>query len=160
MNLCVLTLPFSTFSHFLRLHTTPFGNLDGFPVDHGPPRSFNGPKNTLGGLGAAPAGAGFARSPGNADKTVPEATFPLQAPQLAPQQGALQLPELFAAPAFPFPAPEPPHMTRAALTQQNRSQGLTPTPLRGHIPPGWMLTKQEGERAFASLAFNDLLSTC
>lgn len=132
MNLCGLTLPFSTFSHFLRLHTTPFGNLDAFPVDHGPPRSLDGQKNTLGGLGAAPAGAGFARGPGNADKTVPEATFPLQASQLAPRRGALQLPELFApqallptlhtpftmsaAPAFPLPAPEPPHMTPAALT--------------------------------------------
>lgn len=30
--------------------------------------------------------------PGNADKTIPEATFPLQASHLAPWEGALQLP--------------------------------------------------------------------
>lgn len=35
---------------------------------------------------------GFAQDSGNADKTIPEATFPLHATQLAPWEGALQLP--------------------------------------------------------------------
>ena len=146
-------------------HTLPFGNLCGLWVDQGPPRSLDVQKNTPGSLGAAPARAGFAQGPGNAYKTIPRATFPLQAPQLAPQEGALQLPRTVCSSSItPNSLHTLPSMTSACLPtaptgtaaqdgsrlNRGRIRSLGALPLIAQRPqpqPSWMLTNQEGETA-------------